>query len=101
MRARQARHSLTIATRASATAKRGKSTSYSNATNRRVTVASETARMRFCCICGEELGVIEAGRYDRLDTCNSVECERELWHAEADDEAEREHRAREDRFGRY
>lgn len=41
------------------------------------------ARMRHCCVCGDELGVIEDKHYDRNDTCGKQACEREMRDAEA------------------
>lgn len=46
-----------------------------------------TAKMRFCCVCGGEIGVFEDKHYDRRDTCGQRECEREMRDADA---AERE-----------
>lgn len=37
-----------------------------------------TAKMRHCWFCGAELGVIENRNYDRMDTCGSRECDREV-----------------------
>lgn len=37
-----------------------------------------TAKMRHCCYCGAELGLIESRFYDRNDTCGALECEREM-----------------------
>lgn len=35
-------------------------------------------KMRHCCYCGEELGLIASKDYDRTDTCGKWECEREV-----------------------
>lgn len=35
------------------------------------------ARERFCCMCGDSMGVIEGRYYDRSDTCGKNACERE------------------------
>lgn len=37
-----------------------------------------SSKERFCCYCGESLGVLEAKHYDRNDTCGNRECEREV-----------------------
>ena len=57
-----------------------------------------TAKMRYCCCCGAELGVWEDKYYDRRDTCGQQSCEREMRDADA---AEREeaHRDLDDRMG--
>ena len=43
-----------------------------------------TIKMRHCCNCGEELGLIASKHYDRWDTCGKRECNR----AVADDLAQ-------------
>jgi hypothetical protein len=43
--------------------------------------------MRYCCVCGDEMGVIEAKYYDSRDTCGKMSCDREMRDADA---AERE-----------
>lgn len=45
----------------------------------------KTPKMRYCCYCGEELGVIDSRFYDRRDTCGKTECDRAIR-----DEEERE-----------
>ena len=45
------------------------------------------SRERFCCYCGESLGVVEDRYYQRDDTCGRLECNRA---ARDDAEAERE-----------
>ena len=42
-----------------------------------------TAKMRHCCNCCAELGVIERRHYDPLDTCGQQECERAAQDADA------------------
>lgn len=56
------------------------------------------AKMRHCCNCGAELGVIEARFYDRSDTCGSPQCDREVreW---AQEEREQAHRDLDDSMG--
>ena len=51
-----------------------------------------TAKMRFCCYCGAEIGVLESRFYDRSDTCGAQECERYMRDcvAEEREEAHRE-----------
>ena len=41
---------------------------------------------RFCYVCGESLGEIDARNYDRRDTCGKLSCDREIR------EEDREHR---------
>lgn len=38
--------------------------------------AKPKEKMRHCCYCGEELGVIADYYYDKLETCGKQECER-------------------------
>lgn len=50
------------------------------------------AKMRYCCVCGEELGLIEDKHYDRSDTCGKQSCDREMrdaMQAERDEAHER------------
>lgn len=37
-----------------------------------------SARMRQCCVCGKEIGVLQERYYDRNDTCGGIECDREM-----------------------
>ena len=46
-----------------------------------------TAKMRYCCYCGAELGMYEKKNYDRTDTCGALECERYI---REEERAERE-----------
>lgn len=36
------------------------------------------ARLRHCCVCGAEMGLIQDRHYDRNDTCGKTDCEREM-----------------------
>jgi hypothetical protein len=45
-----------------------------------------STQMRYCFVCGAELGVYADRDYGDLDTCGSIRCEREAWQTE---EAER------------
>ena len=49
---------------------------------------NRTRRMRYCCWCGDAIGLIEDRHYDRSDTCGKSECEREARHAARDERAE-------------
>lgn len=54
-----------------------------------MTEASKTkARMRYCWVCGDELGIIEDRHYNRDDTCGKRECEREARLAAIDERNE-------------
>jgi hypothetical protein len=46
------------------------------------------AKMRYCCVCGDEIGVCEDKDYDRRDTCSKQECNREMRDAYAAERAE-------------
>lgn len=46
-----------------------------------------STKERFCCYCGDSLGVIESRYYDRTDTCGKRECERAI---QDDQQRERE-----------
>jgi hypothetical protein len=45
-------------------------------------------RMRYCCICGDMMGVIEAKYYDSRDTCGKMSCDREMRDAQEAERAE-------------
>lgn len=45
------------------------------------------AKMRHCCYCGDELGVLTAAQWYRGDTCGKRECDR---YAQDDARAERD-----------
>lgn len=57
-----------------------------------------TIKMRYCWMCGKEMGMIDSRYYDRGDTCGEMECAREERDA---DRAEREeaHRDFNERMG--
>jgi hypothetical protein len=60
-----------------------------------------TIKMRYCCNCGTELGVIASANYDRFDTCGKQECDREARYQAQAEEAEARERAEQDEFSRY
>lgn len=50
--------------------------------------AKSTAKMRYCCNCGAELGVWESKYYDAMDTCGARECDRAVSDALEQERAE-------------
>lgn len=47
-------------------------------------------KMRYCYVCGEEMGMVEDRYYDRRDTCGQLSCQREVM-AEEREEREEAH----------
>ena len=54
-------------------------------------------KMRFCCVCGKELGMFSDRYYDRSDTCGKRECERVMRDMEAQERDEAHQRLDDDR----
>lgn len=42
------------------------------------TPKASQSKMRRCCVCGKEIGILQERYYDRNDTCGDIECDREM-----------------------